>query len=115
MRYTGFSPKVRAVITERAKGFCEVCGFDAIDHIHHRRARSMGGTRRPETNQAANGLAVSAECHTMLESRRALATENGWLVSQTANPADVPVLYGGGAWVYLTDDGRIIPAGKDIA
>lgn len=117
MRYTGFPPNVRAVIIARSLGCCEVCGMDGIDHVHHRRARAMGSTRRPETNLPANGLAVSARCHTMLETRRALALSRGWLVRQNETPAAVPVLRFGIEWVYLTDDGGVIPAPepKEIA
>ena len=109
MRYTGFPSKVKAQIMLRAGGFCEACGFDRIDHIHHRRARSMGGTLRPETNLAANGLAVSAMCHTMLESRRHLAQANGWLVMQNETPADIPVLWHGSQWVLFDDAGGTTP------
>lgn len=112
MRYTGFPADVRELIHERAQGFCEVCGFDGIDHIHHRRARGMGSTRRPETNRAANGLAVSASCHTMLESCRALSLFHGWLVRQADHPADVPVLLHGSQWALLRDDGRAVPTSE---
>ena len=117
MRYTGFSAEVRSLIMARCQGCCEVCGMDGVDHIHHRRARAMGSTRRPETNLPGNGLAVSAACHTMLESRRALALSRGWLVRQTETPTAVPVLRFGAEWVYLTDDGGVVPAPepKEIA
>ena len=106
---TGFPPKVRATITSRSGRYCEIglpgCRDIAL-HKHHRRCRGMGSTNRPETNMPANGLDVCLHCHTYIESHRTEAYENGWLVRQTDEPADVPVLYRG-TWVLLDDLGNL--------
>ena len=98
MRATGFPPKVRQQIVERSSGRCEVmaqgCTFTA-QAIHHRRPRGMGGSRRPDTNTAANGLAVCDACHRWIESERDAALTLGWLVPQNQSPKDVPVVYRG--------------------
>lgn len=109
MRATGFSVVVRALIRDRSGGCCEVCGEWSSDmQHHHRRARGMGSTKRPETNMPANGLLLCGSCHRHVESHRALAYENGWLVHQTASPRDVAVLRRG-EWVELDDLGGVNP------
>ena len=94
---------------QRCAGLCEVCGLDAAEHAHHRRARGSGGTRRPETSSVANLLMASAKCHTMIESHRALSLSRGWLVRQNQNPADIPVMIHGHQWAYFDDAGNVTP------
>lgn len=45
-------------------------------------------------------------CHQLIESQRALAYTNGWLVRRPTDPATVPALIHPGVRVYLTADGR---------
>lgn len=103
---TGFAKSVRAIIIARAQNHCEVCGINAPAQIHHRRARGMGSTTRPETNQAANGLAACTDCHRQIESRREFALDRGWLVRQNQVPADVPLVHHG-SWALLDDEGSV--------
>lgn len=104
---TGFSKQVRDIITRRAQGICERCGCAAPAYqLHHRRPRSMGGSKRADTNQPSNGLYVCVACHCAIESDRELSLENGWLVRQGQAPADIPVMRHGSS-VYLSDDGTI--------
>lgn len=112
-RDTGFSVVVRRLIADRAKDFngawavCEVmavCQGRQAEAAHHRRPRGAGGSRRPETNQPANSLAVCAADHEYLESHREEALRFGWLVLQHQTPADIPVLRRG-VWVVLDDVG----------
>lgn len=103
-RRTGFPPDVVQLIEARSELCCEVmahgCHTQAAT-IHHRRPRGAGGTRRADTNQASNGLAVCDMCHTMIERQRAWALDNGFLVAQHENPNDVPV-----NWRSRTDGRR---------
>lgn len=64
----------------------------------------MGGTKRPETNQAACGLGVCGDCHRLAESQREIAYANGWLVKQHHTPSEIPVLRRH-AWVLLDNAG----------
>jgi hypothetical protein len=96
---------VREQITRRANGMCEICFFYAAEHIHHRRPRGAGGSKAPDTNTAANGIALCTECHTWVESNRTKALEVGWLVRQGHDPASVPMVRFGSDWVLLNDDG----------
>lgn len=110
---TGFSKQVREIITERAGGCCERCGRRTWDmQAHHRRPRGAGGSRRPETNQAANGVLLDADCHRWIEANRASALSDGWLVRQSDTPATVPV-FRRGVYVWLSDDGSITHVNPD--
>ena len=78
--------------------------------VQHRRPRGMGGSRRADTNSSVNLLAVCGSgttgCHGHMESHRAEALMNGWLVRQAADPAGAAVLVEHGSrWVYLTPQG----------
>ncbi|AID58904.1 hypothetical protein PBI_GAIA_85 [Mycobacterium phage Gaia] len=90
---TGFSATTRNIILERADFVCELCGANSVENLHHRRARGAGGSKNPQTNTPANAFAVCFEDHARIESYRAKALENGWLVRQGKNPAEVPILY----------------------
>lgn len=123
-RDTGPAANGRLVIVARAGGLCEVCGrqlawidqgdvtFAGDYSIHHRQPRGMGGSRQPDTNAASSLLLVCGTattpdgCHQLIESQRALAYTNGWLVRRPTDPATVPVLIHPGVRVYLAADGR---------
>lgn len=112
---TGFSPAVRALVAERSNGVCEVCGNERALHHHHRRARNMGSTKRPETNMPANAIHACARCHTdLIEKHRSVALLCGWLVGQYSDPGSVPLLYRG-VYVRLDDDGGIHPVEEKAA
>ena len=103
---TGFSPTVRATIIARADRYCERCGLWPGIEAHHRRPRGMGGTNRHSTNYASAGLWLCRTCHHDIETHRTEAIDKGWLVRQTEEPLDVPVLYRG-TWVRLDDLGNL--------
>ena len=116
---TGPSRAQRAIVLDRSLGACEICGrqlyvavrgWIAPHAIHHRQPRQMGGSSRTEINSPANLLLICDDgtdrsCHRHVESNRALAYENGWLVRASADPATVPVLLEGSDLYLLTDDG----------
>jgi 5-methylcytosine-specific restriction protein A len=120
----GFPPVIRKRIKDRAgvEGDfvrCERCGVWAKNiQLHHRRPRALGGSRLPETNLPANGLAVCPMCHMWAEKDRANALERGFLVPQHRTPAEVPV-FRQGEWVMLANDGTYLsipePAGGRVA
>ena len=107
-----FSKDTKLLIFERCQGVCEMCGMPAMDpQFHHRRPRGMGGTSRKETGSPANALYVHPSCHASIESNRSSSLENGYLVSQSADPASVRVLRWG-VWVMLNEDGSVTDAGN---
>lgn len=127
-RETGPTLAQRNLVLYRAIGYCEICGrrLATWDHtgkvtwhethsIHHRRPRGMGGTRREDTNSPANLLLLCGDatspysCHAQVESSRARAYRNGWLVRSAADPAQVPVLLEGSGWFLLGHDGARTP------
>lgn len=118
---SGFSAVVRQQVRERAgiQGEhvkCEVCGaWSDIVQLHHRRARGMGSTKRPETNLPSNSLACCGGCHQMIESWRADALKKGWLLRQWDDPAATPVQLWDGLYL-LSDDGSrvgVLPVEDD--
>lgn len=109
---TGFTKPLRELVWERADGSCEVCGV-SLHHrggqYHHRRARKMGGSKIPATNEAPNCLLLCSgvvNCHALIESHRTLSTMLGWLVPAGFDPASQPVLRRGD-WVFLRADGTV--------
>lgn len=110
-RQTGPTQKVRDLVHARDESRCIVCGETYLLQVHHRRPRAAGGTRRPETNGPANLVVVCLEHHVWLEKNRDLARQRGYLVRQHVDPADVPLVHCG-EWVYLTDDGGVVPLGE---
>jgi 5-methylcytosine-specific restriction protein A len=104
-RPTGFPPAVRELFAARSGNCCERCGEYHSDlQDHHRRPRSMGGSRRSDTNVASNGGRICGACHLFVESHRSRAYDEGWLLRQSQAPLSVPVLYRG-VWVLLDDEG----------
>lgn len=109
---TGPDRNTVEAVYERAGWLCELCG-DPVEpvrgvghHLHHRRPRASGGSKRPDTNSTANLLLLCPPCHGYVESERAQALECGWLLPQTAVPAGRAVLlHCGSRWRYLTDVG----------
>jgi 5-methylcytosine-specific restriction protein A len=102
---TGPARAVRELVHARSGGRCEAtgCGRRAA-HIHHRRPRRLGGSRRADTNRASNLLHLCAEHHAAVESLRTRAYALGMLLRDGADPAAAPV-FRRGAWVLLDDDG----------
>jgi hypothetical protein len=109
---TGPVRDVVDLVYERANYSCELClmglgpqrGVD--HHLHHRRPRRAGGSRRADTNSPANLLLLCPSCHDVIEVQRAAAYDGGWLVGASRDPASVPVLIGAERLVYLTGNGR---------
>lgn len=116
-RRTGPTPAVRALVADRDGGACARCGLLITRDwsLHHRVPRGAGGSRRPELNLPGNlvllcGHATSPEgCHQHIEANRREAQRTGYLISKLGqlDPADVPLLYHGAAWVRLDHHGGI--------
>lgn len=106
MKAGAFSPTTREQVSARAHYMCERCRLKPGEQWHHRRARGAGGTKRPETAFASNGLFVCAACHAWIESNRSESQRLGYLVRQSMDPRDVAVWIGD-RFVFFTDDGGI--------
>lgn len=111
---TGPTGKVKAIVLRRARGRCELCGQEirGAYSYHHRQPRGRGGSKaRPWINKPSNIMLVDGSgvtgCHALIESQRALAYANGWLVRYDDRPAEIPVeLFVG--LRYLDDDGNLV-------
>ena len=126
-RTSEFSSEAAALILARSSGHCEVLAPGCqhiLNTIHHRRPRAMGGTTRPSTGWAANGLAVCHACHTRIEHNRAWAYDYGYLLRQAMFPNEEPVWWRHHwvcnrhgvmvrQWVLLDDAGQIHPQAVD--
>lgn len=123
-RDTGPTAATRRKVHERAGWCCEVCGKQLHDGtawtkphaIHHRRPRGAGGSSAADMNSPANLLLVCGTgnenpdtCHGLIESQRAMAYGNGWLLHQHDDPVTVPVLIAGGVRVHLNQEGQYTP------
>lgn len=121
LKTTGPAPDVVEAVYERSAWSCERCGCavgpkrGADHHIHHRRPRAAGGSKRPDTNLPSNLLLLCPDCHLRIESRRAEAVDAGWLVPQIGDPARTAVLIHMERFVYLTAAGEYsnIPEGAE--
>lgn len=103
-RDTGPTPAQRALVAERAAYACELCGRALVEadggwvvthSFHHRQARGMGGSSRPDVNSPANILLLcgtgTTGCHGFVEAHRTSAEAEGWLVRHGQDPAAVEV------------------------
>lgn len=91
-------PELRALIRERAGGGCECCGdrLSPIFQAHHRKLRSRGGQ-----DSAANLVALCGLCHKRVHSHVTWATEHGFMVASSDDPALVPVAVRCESWQLL--------------
>lgn len=105
---------------------CEVCGVQLQGErgvgwsCHHRVPRGMGGTTSAAVNAVPSLLLVCGSattgCHGRIESDRAEAYANGWLVSRYSDAATVPVTIDRGSRVvYLGSDGKYHDNPPDVA
>lgn len=111
-RDTGPDAQTRALVAARAQWRCERCDLPCPTggQWHHRRPRAMGGSRRVDTNSAANLIFLCPACHLgWVEMQRSEALLAGFLLNQHQDPASEPACLRG-RWVYLTPEGTKVPA-----
>lgn len=109
-RKTGPDARTIQLVRDRSGGLCEICGWNEGQQFHHRKPRGMGGTRDKAINLPSNLLHLCYPCHREVESERAQAVEDGHIVSQYANPAEVPFTGRGKIW-EMVDKGKVKLAG----
>jgi len=116
-RDTGPSDETRQLVATRAAWRCERCGQpvgNASRSWHHRLPRRAGGSRNAALNTATNlgllcGSATSpGGCHAWVESHRAAAYLDGWLVHSQEDPASIPVRVHAHGFVYLDASGEYV-------
>lgn len=106
-----------ALVAARSSGRCEARTPDCLTSpprfmigllphsMHHRRPREMGGSKRVDTNTAANIMSLcgtgTTGCHGWVERHREAAKQRGLLVPQRMDPAIVPVVLASGRRVLL--------------
>ncbi len=106
----------RDAVRTRDGHYCARCGRSVLDYpssIHHRLPRRMGGTRDPRSNDLRNlvrlcGSATSeGGCHGDVESNRAKAIDDGWLI-RSYDDLDRPMLITTSGVLQLRADGAAI-------
>lgn len=98
--------KLRQQILTRDDHTCTRCDQPIRDSdysLHHRLPRGRGGQHTPENLVTVCGSATTG-CHQVIESYRARATVDGWLVPSGINPAAWPV-HRVGQWLQPTATG----------
>jgi len=122
--------ELRRVAYERQGGRCAVTGaplgnLDGGWHLHHRRPGSMGGTERANQQRPGNVLGLLARVHNfgaaglLLDGRvRSVHGNPEWskplgllLSASVDDPGSVPVRLAGLGFVFLLDDGGVLPVG----
>ena len=100
--------KVRVLVLDRDNNKCVRCYQHVrVAHIQHRIPRGMGGSRDPASFRLSNLLTFCWRCNLVaVERERTEALDNGWVVSQWADPSTVAVKYRG-KWAMLDDDGGV--------
>jgi hypothetical protein len=120
--------ELRRIAYDRQDGRCAVTGSPLGDpdgpwHLHHRRPGGRGGTRRENQQRPGNVLALLARVHNfgapglLLDGRvRSVHGDPAWsrplglLVSSNVDePGSIPVRLHGIGWVFLLDDGGMLP------
>lgn len=105
------------LVVQRDDESCAFCGVEIYGErgydfsLHHRRPAQAGGDRSPEAHAAGNLVLLhghgASSCHGLVESRRTLAEELGFLVKRPTLPASVPVRHAIHGWCLLADDGVV--------
>jgi hypothetical protein len=102
---SAFTQEVKAIIWERAHGFCDRCGLPVQYGVcHHRCPRRAGGSSREDLGLPSNGVLLHNSCHDFVESHRKIAAQLGFLVGYGRTPNESPILLWKG-WHMLHDDG----------
>lgn len=101
----------RALVLSRDGSKCARCGTgvgNIPSSVHHRRPRGMGGTRDIRSIDPRNLVLVcgtgTTGCHHEIESNRAQAYEDGWLL-RTYDDLNEPMVATDGHRIYLDDVG----------
>ena len=106
------SADTRLIVLDRAQMSCELCyGGLSSSSVHHRRPRGMGGSKDPAINEPSNLLVICGSgttgCHGYVESHRAEAYQNGWLVRTGYVPDTVPFIDAQGSWWLLVGNEKL--------
>lgn len=103
--------ELRRAAYDREGGRCLVSGQPLGDrdgdtwHLHHRRPKSMGGTRRANEDTLPNVIAVMPSAHREIHAHPDRSRPLGWLLPHTEEePGRIPLRTWRG-WRFLTDDG----------
>lgn len=94
---------------ERDLGRCIVCNGPAAN-VHHRQGRRIRDPHRLSNLLSCCGSGTTG-CHEAIHSHRFPVYDYGWKVRKhgIATPETAPVKLFGRGFVYLTNEGEIVP------
>ena len=111
------TPATFDLVWSRDRGCCVRCGAALVGarglswSVHHRRPRSMGGSKLPWVDKPGNLILLCGSgttgCHGYVESHRAFGRASGFLVSANGQrkPVEVPIHHSIHGLVILDDFG----------
>jgi len=105
----------RRIVRIRDGHRCQLCGQSVLNipsAIHHRRRKGMGGSallESPSNLIRVCGSGNTDGCHGRVHGNPEWAHQAGWLLWETDDPQDTPILTIHG-WVYLLRDGDRVPS-----
>lgn len=119
MTAKGPTSKTLDLVWERDNGHCAWCGRVITGQrgrdwsLHHRRPRGAGGSSLVWVNLPGNLILLHGSgvdgCHGLIESQRAGAVEDGFLVSMNgkATSSEVEIVHAVHGRCKLNDDGSV--------
>lgn len=98
--HTGPSPQTRALVIQRANGYCEWIGCKHVGtDVHHRQNRKAGGRHGASADRVNGPAYLIVACryhHRMVTSQHgmalAIARETGWVLFEHEDGLEVAVL-----------------------
>lgn len=103
---SGIPTDTRLAVLLRDKGMCRRCGrwlANVPSSVHHRLPRGRGGDARLSGLVSLCGTGTTG-CHGEVESDRAQAYDDGWLIHTGRDPQSIACLTPDG-WLWLDDEG----------
>lgn len=98
--------RTRELVAERSGGWCEICGVERADSVHHRRNRSQGGPWTASNCVAACGDGTR-KCHGWATNHPKDAATEGFHLEHGDDPLTTPIISGLHGIVLLADDGSL--------
>lgn len=104
--------RARETVAVRDGHYCARCGVSIVDRtssVHHRLARSVGGSTDPRINDLRNLIQLCGSgitgCHGFVHSHPKMSWEHGWII-RSFDELDRPMRSMYGSRIVLTEDGE---------
>lgn len=101
----------RQTVQGRAFGRCERCLKATLcGHLHHRRPKGLGGSKRSDRHDVSNLVYLCPEDHSWAHNNPLDAIAAGYLVPRSSgmSPLAVPIKDLSGQTLFLDDEGQYL-------